>query len=435
MKRILIIATSIAILCVAGWSDPLILDLPTSIELALENNPDFKIAGIGLETASRAERNIWNQFLPNISASAGVSRASAGGGSPGWGFRGSLDAELSLNSSLAYTIREIGLAYESEAISYETARLNLVAEVEQTFAYLVAAEADMGIEKANLDLARKRYDQTTTNFSHGLASELEVLQAEVTAANLEPTYLQTVADYEARVREFLIVLGLDPETEIVLDGDLDSEVVEFDVDDLIVRFLENRQDIRDLRLTLEILNNQRKQVLFAPSGGLVPSLNLSVGWTEGASYGFKSRSWQYDDWTDGFIAGIGVTIPLDGLIPGSSDSLSVKAVNDQIESASVTLAKAVYEARTEIINLVEQLKTSAASMELSRLTVELARKSYEMSEESFSRGTVQRLDVEDAQQEYFEARQQYLLSQYAYLSGLIDLRVALGLESWDELNG
>lgn len=435
MKRILIISVLIATATVAGWAEPMILDLSTCIDLALKNNSDFKISGIELETAERAENNTWNQFLPSISASASLTGNSAlfsstASDGTSWSFGGSLNASLPINASLAYSIRKIGLAYESAEISYETARLELVAAVEQKFAYLTAAEAGMDIEKGNLELARKRYDQTMTNFSHGLASELEVLQAQVTAANLEPTYLETVSDYESQVREFLLVLGLDPETEVVLDGSLESEVVGFDVDDLITRRLEDRQDIKALRLTLESLQNNRDLTV---ADSLTPTLSLSAGWSTSVSDAFDSSSWQSGTWADGVSAGIGVSIPLDGFIPGSSTSLSVKEIDDDIEAASISLAQAVEEARLEIINLVEQLKTSAASMELSRLNVELARKSYEMSEESFSRGTVQRLDVEDAQQEYSEAQQTYLLSQYTYMSGLIDLRVALGLDSWDEL--
>ncbi len=424
-----------AIFALSGWADSITLDLSTCIDLALKNNSDFKISGIELETAERAEKYSWNQFLPSLSASTSLSAgstlfSSAGSGDTSWSFGASVSASLPINASLTYSIREIALAYESEEISYETARLNLVASVEQEFAYLVASAAGMDIEKGNLDLAKKRYEQTMTNFSHGLASELEVLQAKVTAANLEPTYLETVSDYKTQVREFLLVLGLDPETEVVLDGNLEPEIVEFDVNDLIAGRLEERQDIKELRLALETLRNGRS---LTAADGLTPSLSLSLNWNTSVSDAFDSASWQSGSWEDGLSAGIGLSIPLDGYIPGSETSLSLKEIDDEIEAASINLAQAISEARLEILNLVEQLKTAAASMELSELNVELAKKSYEMSEESFSRGTVQRLDVEDAQQEYSSAKQQYLLSQYTYISGLIDLRVALGLDDWKNL--
>ena len=113
--------------------------------------------------------------------------------------------------------------------------------------------------------------------------------------------------------------------------------------------------------------------------------------------------------------------------------MAIRGREDDAEIAAVTLARAVEEARTEIINLVAQLETSAANMELSELNVELARKTFELSQLSYERGTVQRLDVEDAQQSYLEAVQQALVSRYEYLAGLINLRMALGLDSLEDL--
>ena len=416
----------------AGWSAPMILDRDTSIELALENNRDFKISGISLETAAREKRTAWNEFLPDISASAGLY-----GETPlldsqpketAWTFNGSLDISLSLNAGLAYSIDGIRLAYESESITYESARQNLIAAVEKEFYYLIASEASMAIDKADLDLANRRYEQTRRNFENGLESELTMLQAQVSAKNLEPTYLQTVASFNSRVREFLIVLGLDPETEVDLEGSLDTFVMSFDDADLIERYISERPDIRGLKKNLEILANTRN---ITASGSRTPTLTLSSDWGTTVLQTFNQSSWE--NWTDGLSVGLTLKIPLDDLIPGSSTSVAIKELDDQVSAAGISLAQAVDEARTEIINLVDQLDTSAVSMELSELNVELAKTSYEMSEVSYASGTMERLDVEDAQQSYLEARHQYLLSQYEYLSGLIDLRSALGLDSLEEL--
>ena len=432
MKKINLLILIVVSVTAAGWSTPMILDRDTSIELALENNRDFKISGISLKTAAREKRTAWNEFLPDISASTGLY-----GETPlldsrpkdtAWTFNGSLDISLSLNASLAYSIDGIRLAYESEKITYESARQNLIAAVENEFFYLIASEASMAIDKANLDLANKRYEQTRSNFENGLESELTMLQSRVSAKNLEPTYLQSVASFNSRVREFLIVLGLDTETEVDLEGSLDALVMSFDDKDLIERYISVRPDIQGLKKNLEILANTRR---ITASGYRTPTLTLSSDWDTTVLHTFNQSSWE--NWTDGLSFGLTLTIPLDDLIPGSSTSVAIKELDDQFSAAGISLAQAVDEARTEIINLVDQLETSAVSMELSALNVELAKTSYEMSEESYASGTMERLDVEDAQQSYLEARQQHLLSQYEYLSGLIDLRSALGLDSLEEL--
>lgn len=434
MKRtiIILLLTSIAVLSV--WAEPVTLDRETSVNLALERNPDFKVSGISLQTAAREDRNVWNQILPKISAGIGLNGGSSlldsNPNGMTWGLNGSLGLSLPLSVSLAYTIKDIQLSYQNEQISYESARLLLIGGVEKEFYYLVASEENLSIEKANLALARERFEQASTNYEYGLASELSVLQAEVSAANLEPSYLQTVANFEARKREFLIVLGLDPETEVNLIGDLEIPETTFDAQELTRLFLGDRQDIQSLQLALESAKNSKS---LAVTNTRTPTLDLSAGWSTNIGDPFNAGSWNYDTWADGVSIGLDLKIPLDGFIPGSSAAMTIKSKNDEIDKASIRLAKAVDEARTEIINLVAQLETSMASMKLSALNVELAKKSFELSEESFSRGTLQRLDVEDAQQAYLAANQQYLLSQYEYLSGLIDLRYALGLESLESI--
>lgn len=434
MKRTTAIVLFILLSAISIWAEPEILDRETSVNLALENNPDFKVSGISLQTAAREDRNTWNQILPKISAGIGLN-----GGSPlldsnqndmSWGLNGSVGISLPLSVSLAYSIRDIQLAYQSEQVSYESARLSLIGEVEKEFYYLVASEENLAIEKANLELARERFEQASTNYEYGLASELSVLQAEVSAANLEPSYLQTVANYEARKREFLIVLGLEPETEVTLQGSLEIPETDFDAEELAVQYLSERQDIQSYQLALETARNSKS---LAVTDTRTPTLNLSAGWSTNVGDPFNAGSWNYDTWADGISIDVNLNIPLDGYIPGSSAAMTIKSREDEIEKASIRLAKAVDEARTEIINLVAQLETSEANMKLSALNVDLARKSFELSEESFSRGTLQRLDVEDAQQAFLSATQQHLLSQYTYLSGLIDLRFALGQDSLQAL--
>ncbi len=438
MKRNIKLAAAVVLLAAlaAGTASaaPMTLDMDTAVDLALENNPDFLLEGIDLGTAEREDSTSWNVFLPSLSAGAGLSGGSnlfdAQANNMSWSVNASLSMSMSLSASLAYQIKALQLAYEAQEISYEAARESLVASVEKEFYYLLAVRENISIEQANIDLAKARYDQTKTNFDNGLASELELLQAQVTAANLEPDYLQTVSDYNARVREFLIILGLDPQTEIELDGSLDTTETSFNAEELISLYLNERSDIQTLQKSLEIAQNSKSNTA---AGSRTPSVSLSTGWSTSVGDAFNAGSWNYNTWTDGFSLGVNLNIPLDSYIPGSSDAVQIKGAEDEVEKASIELAKAVEEARTEIINLVEQLETTASAMDLSTLNVELAKKTYELSEESYSRGTVQRLDVEDAQQSYLEAVQSSLESKYEYLAALIDLRTALGLESLDEL--
>ncbi len=432
MKKITLLTLLLLLLSTLLTAEQTVLTLEKSLASALENNLGLQISRISLDTAERDEDSSWNVFLPSIDGSAGLSGStSLTDPEPlDWTVTGKIALSLPLSAGLSDSLESIRLAYESELITYEAARQSLRSEVEKDFYSLLASRADIEIEKANLELAEKRYEQTLNNFNLGLQTELAVLQAKVTAATLKPTYLQAQSDYKIALREFLSAIGMDPETDVLLEGDLTVPSAQFDSADLIGKYLMNRSDVLAQKKALEILENSRQ---LAVAEGYIPSLSLSGQWGTTVSDAFDSASWSSGSLGDSLSVGVTLTMPLDNFIPGSSTDTAIKDLDDQIRSAELTLNKLLDEGRTEIINLVSQLETAAATLELSELNVELTRSTYEKSEESFAQGGMERLDLEDAQQDYFTAEQDYLESRYDYLAGLIDLRDALGLESLDDL--
>ncbi len=435
MNRRVILLFLVFPVTVGLWAEPEVLTIDRSIASALENNLDFQISRIDLDTAKREADNSWNVFLPSVTAGADLSGSNSitePESSLTWTATGSIGLSLSLTSSLSSTLKGLKLAYEGESISYETARLTLINSVEKDFYSLLASQADIEIEKTNLELAEKRYAQAERNFSNGLVTELSVLQAKVSAANLKPTYLKAVSDYQIALREFLSAIGMEPEMDVVLDGSLDVESVAFDRDSLIDSYIMNRRDIQAQQNQIEVLVNQKNKAV--AGGYVVPSFELSSNLAVPVSDALESSSWS--DLTpskDSFSVGIALEIPLDNFVPGSSKDVEIKGLEDSVKSARLTLQGMIDDARTEIINLVAQLETAAAQVELAELNVELTESTYEKSEESFQQGGMEQLDLEDAKQDYFSAKQDYLESQYDYLTGLIDLRYALGLENLDEL--
>ena len=423
MKKLYILCILLVVVTFTVSAEKMELDLTSCIELAIENNPDFRISGISLETAERNNSRTWNNFLPQISAGVGLSGNAQFFTPPpsiSLGTSGSVSMSLSLSPSIISEIKALRLAYESEQISYDTALQGLQSSVEQEFYYLLTSESNIEIAESNLELARKNYQQTLSNYNYGMTSELSVLQAQVAAANLEPAYKETVATYESAVQEFLLILGLNPDTELKLIGNLETQSVTFSPDRMIATYVSNRSDILAQKKQIEILQNNRKRSALA---SMAPSLRLSSG--------YSISGWQ--EWRDSLSLGLNLSIPIDGLIPGSSTSTSLAAMDDQIKAAEIRLEKTISRARTEITNLVATIDTSLSNMELSEMNITLAEKTYEMTEQSYARGSVDRLEVEDAQQAYLSAKQQYLSSQYRYLSSLINLRDALALESLDEL--
>ncbi|MDC7235769.1 MAG: TolC family protein, partial [Spirochaetales bacterium] len=331
---------------------------------------------------------------------------------------------------LVHKIEQTKIDYEASLISLETARKQLIRDVEKEFYYLLAIQTNLVLLEQNLELAEKRYLQTLENFNNGFASELQVLQAQVSAANYKPQLSEAVSNFENRHRNFLILLGMDPESRIELSGNLAQPGFTGDAHVMMEEYLVSRQDIQAQKKTLESLENSKKS---SRSSGFSPTLTLSGGWSTSVNDPFLNDNWLPDSWTDTANLGLSLRIPLDGYIPGSSQKNAVSQMQFKIDQAQLMLGAMTDSARTEILNLNQSIRTSREQLDLAELNVELARRSYEMTEESYRQGVMERLDVEDSQQSYLAAVQQQLSSQYNYLSGLIDLKYALNLDSLDEV--
>ncbi|MDC7126058.1 MAG: TolC family protein [Spirochaetales bacterium] len=432
MKKLLSGLVLISAIVGTGWASPIVLTKEKCIELAIENNVDLQVAAIDLAAAEREKGSSWNNFLPEITATAGMDGDTAlldSDSDMDWALKAGIGVELPLTAGLAYTVKALNLDYENEQINYETDRLELINNVENNFNSLIATKAGIDIAKANLDLAERRYQQTLNLYNNGLETELSTLSAKVSAAKLKPTYLKALESYNSALRSFLLLIGLEPDAEVEIEGSLDFSKSDFDSEALIDKFLMNRMDIKSALMNIEILENSRKKTA---SNSLAPSLGLSTSWYAGVNDAFGDASFS-DKLSDSLSLGLSLSIPLDDYIPGSSTNNTIKGIDDQIESAKMSLEDTIKDAKLEIINIVEQLKTLASTLEMSELNVELAKLTYDKSEESYEQGGTERLDVEDAQQDYISAKQECLESQYDYLSELIDLRYALGLESLDTI--
>lgn len=409
------------------------LDRDKSLSLALINNSDLLDAALSLETVKRNEKNTWNIFLPKIEATMRLTDSASTVNdifsnkinmSPG------LSISYTFSPGLKESIQQIKLDLKSSEISYEEVRQQLLMNVESEFYYLLTSRNNLEIQENNIGLARKRLNQIEIKYKNGLVSELDVLQEKVNSANLVPVYSSLESAYQNRLKEFLVVLGIDPLTNVDLTGTLEIESRELNAAELINKYLYNRGDIRFQMNKIEILNNTYKK---AELQGKYPSVTLSASWAENIQEPFSSTTWENYSINSTASVSIGVNLGLDNYIPGSETDLGIKAIADSVSSAKIILEKLVQNASLEIINLIDSLNTDKENLELSRLNLELSETSYQMTEQSFSKGKSGRMTLDDAQQSLLTARQNLLESQYKYMNNLITLRSALGLKSLEEL--
>lgn len=413
-------------------AEPLVLTEEAAVALALEQNFGLQSSRLDLEGSQEAEKNSWNVFLPDMTASTGVSRSEELLSDPlpsttgdNWSVFGKLSASLDLNYAAVQGIESNKLALESQELLYETGEDTLVVNVKKQFNYLVAYKENLELERKNLELAEKRYDQTRVNYENGLASELDVLEARNSYESMRPSYTDTKTSYETQVMSFKTLLGLDLEQDVLIQGVLDvrdrtSDIsLDSEAEDLIDAFMMNRLDIQTAMKSVEV---QELTESVTSIGNRTPTLSLSGDWTNNAA------DISDTDWYDTATVSLTLALPLNAFIPGSSQTLAIRDSRRETEKAKLDLEETILNAEEDIRTILMELDGYRENMEITELSVELAEKTYEMTDYAYRQGTREILDVEDAQNKLLEAQQDLVSSRYNYLSGLLDLELALNTD-------
>jgi len=443
MNRLALTAISLAALSGTIGGETLTLTADEAVEMSVAQNLGLKQSGIDVRAKKRSKDNLWNSFLPSMSLSAGI-QSDVGIINFGdeedvhldaLGFTTGIKLTLPLNTAMIPGIKARIANYDAGLISYEDVKLKLERDVRKQFYLLLGSQENIQIQKGNMELAEKRLNQARSNFEHGLIQELDVLSAEVTLAGLQPAYNSTLAEYERLMLFFKYLIGVDRNTEIILDGSLDAEAYQFDAEELIRKFMSRRSDIRSLEKQIESLKLNKETLKHNYN---VPTLTLDYNYGISASDVDRSRLnpmkgiEPWSNWTDGGRLSITLGWRFDGLIPGSSIDVQVREIQDAIDKLVLAKQMAFKSAAIEITNLVNKLETALKTIDVSTSRVELARRNFELTERAYSAGAREILDVETSQQKYLEASQRLLYSRYEYIAELLNLEYALST-SIDEL--
>ncbi len=442
MNRVLL-AICFAAAALTLHSQEIVLDIDTAVEMAIDNNLGLQSHKIGAEMKKRTRDSVWNYFIPKISATATLSHLleqpgepeveitatgiefSTVEGDPRWNVSFGFNATLTLTSQLFFGIKHTILDYETSLINIEMAEKKLRRDVKKTFLNLILLEKNMQLMQQNIDTAEKRYNQANVNYENGLVSEYDKLSARVAWQNLKPAKQDMQVGYRNAILAFKQLIGLDRGTGLRIQGTIDSAKLAFDTEQLIRDYVGGRLDIESLGQSLKILENT-KQVTIS---SLFPTLTIMFSMDPTFMKDPFKDEWFEDvddDWVQrGGMFGVTLTVPLDGLIPGSGTWVSIADTEDSIRRTQMALARARQGAELEIESIVMGLDKSMQAIDTLKLNVELAQRAYQMAEEAYNVGARELLDVQNAEVERQKARLEVLKEEYNYTTGLLDLEYAL----------
>jgi len=417
-----------------GWReffpDPLLQRL---IELALVHNPDARTAALNV-AAARAQYRIQRADLfPAINATGieqvekyptGVSTNSVGSGPTAIsGLTRFYDVGIGFTSyeiDLFGRIRSLDKEKLEQYFAYEETRrstqISLVAEVATIYlAYL----ADIDLFKLTQDTLvnqQASYDLAKLRFDSGVATELDLRQAEIALdtarANLEQYSRLTAQD----LNQFVLV-GVPLRVEDLPAGlpFADYNLMTELPPNLPSQVLLDRPDVLSAEHNLRAANAD----IGAARAAFFPSITLT------GSYGTASKqlSGLFDHGSNSWTFSPQISLPI--FAAGANmASLDLSKIEKDVNVA--TYEKTVLTAFQEVADALAARSTLDREIANDQALVDASAAAYKLSQMRFENGVDNYLSVLDSQRSLYSAKQTLITTRLSRLQNLVTLYKALG---------
>lgn len=315
------------------------------------------------------------------------------------------------------TIHRAEIGVDRAHLDFKGSVLAVVRNVEAAYYNLVFARGQRTVRDLSLQLAQQLLEENRTRRQTGVATDLDVLQAEVGVANSRRAIL--LADQAVRDREdaLLQLIGQFEFNQPVAAVGFDQgavPAVTFESSYHLARanqpeLASLEASLRQLEIDLAVAKNNRR-----------PTLDV------GGAVGLNSRDDSYGDaatkvWNgDGYVWQIDATLRFPWGLRGDR-------ARYRIAQSNVTREQARYQQLdqdllAQVRAAVRSVETNRESVNISSLATELSKRQYDLEKERFSAGLSTSRRVLEAQDDLETARVNDLQAQVTLRIALSDLQ-------------
>jgi len=414
------------------------------IAMALENNPDLKVALLNIEQAKAIYRIEKSDELPVISGSTGLSRQGIAEDNSGLGKAYTTDTSMRVGLGLtAYELDFFGRVKSMSQSALETylatreaassTRIALVAQTADAYVSLLAQRKLQQLAQETYKAQKATYNVIKTQYDAGSTDQLALVQAATSTASAKAS-IYRYKRLAAQAENALVYLAGPRVYDLIKTPEIPSGTPSETIDDigfliqlpagLPSRILLARPDIQAAEHQLKAANAD----IGAARAAMYPTISLtgSLGFAaQGLSYLFdpsRSLSWGFSP---------NVTIPIFNR-ESLKASLDVATVGEKIAAAQYE--GVIQTAFREVADQLVARKHYKGQLDAQNALVSATRDAYHLSKARYDNGIDDFLSVLDSQRSLFNAEQVAIALKQAYLSNLINLYKVMGGGKMDTSN-
>lgn len=410
------------------------MDLTKALDIALSTNPTIKTAEMEIERYDYVRKEAMGSHLPTLSLSGqftyNVFKSEMAAGislSPDMSASATVDLSIPLLIPAVWSTMKMSRMQQELAVEQaRSSRIDLVNAVRKAFYQVLLLERSYEVLEASATTIGETVENTRTMFDAGLASEYDLLTAEVQLSNLQPNIISTRNSIGIAKQMLRMYLSIPEDVEIELVGHLgDLRDTAFNNQPAGETDLADNSEIRQL----DVQQNLMRQQIKIANTGYAPTL-VAFGQYQiaGSDQNMTfmgmtgSSKWR---WQRPFVAGIQASIPI---FTGLKEHYKVKQLQNSVRQIDLQrdyLVQAkIVEARTAANNLIAAREKMIAN----EMTVTQADKAYSIARTRFDAGAGTMLEVNQAELNSTQARLNHSQAIYDFLAAQADYDKVVGRE-------
>ena len=310
------------------------------------------------------------------------------------------------------------ISLEQSKLDFQATVLSVINQTESAYHTLVFAQEQLAVREVALELAQALFEENKTKRDTGIATSLDVLQAEVNVANAKDRLLRAEKTVEDSQDRLLTIIGED-----ALVGDrIEVEAPDItnppipEVDSTFDRVIQNAPRY----LTLQNQKTRREIELKRAKRNRLPSLTLNGDY---ALTGLeKSKLGAYDDVSERDSFNWNWSLALDvpwGLNEKKANYLKAQI---QLDSEEARASRERQRLMRDTRIAIRAVTTAIDGASIKELATKLSAEEYEMEKAKFDNGLSTGRFVLEAQQRMDQSKVDELQSKIDLLDAYSDLR-------------
>jgi len=340
---------------------------------------------------------------------------------------------LQFNQPL-FTINNLKLGLKSADLNYELAsrrynqrELQIIYMVTAGFFDLYRSIRQHKIALDNVKQQEELYDIASKKYNAGLIPETDALEMEVDLAESQNMLVQAESDMETSRDYFKQLIGLELDDMISVHTAFEYSTMTVDLDEAIKKALQNRTEIRENEIRLELAKINVKQVDARSEirGDLWASYELVGVSDPNLPYGSTPRSlWSsslddMDRRPNNRSVGFTLSIPL---FDWGVNKAEVQAAMAVLNSREIDLNEEKKTIVRQVRAVVRSLKETEDRLSVLEKREKIAQRNFDITLERFNNGDITSIVLANNRDRLISAKTAYLNAYIEYRLTIADLK-------------